>query len=120
MLAHIPESPIPQPDNLGRVPVSSPSRRRVHPDPGRRSKDKPQRDEARRLLEHLRDRYGDLAFRDTTYRAIATAMLSPHSPDALEVGKIAPEISGVDVTGSAVQLSDHRGKIVLLDFWGDW
>jgi len=29
-------------------------------------------------------------------------------------------ISGVDVTGSAVQLSDHRGKIVLLDFWGDW
>jgi len=47
-------------------------------------------------------------------------MLSPHSPDALEVGEIAPEISGVDVTGSAVQLSDHRGKIVLLDFWGDW
>ena len=86
----------------------------------RRSKDKPQTDRARRLLEQLRDQYGDLGFRDTTYRAIATAMLSPHSPDALEVGEIAPEISGVDVTGSAVQLSDHRGKIVLLDFWGDW
>ena len=86
----------------------------------RRSKDKSQTDQVRRLLEKLRDRYGDLAFRDTTYRAIATAMLSPHSPDALEVGKIAPEISGVDVSGSAVHLSDHRGKIVLLDFWGDW
>ena len=86
----------------------------------RRSKDKDDTDQARRLLEQLRDRYGKLAFRDTTYHAIATAMLSPHSPDVLEVGKVAPEISGVDVSGAPVHLSDHRGKIVLLDFWGDW
>ena len=47
-------------------------------------------------------------------------MRSPHSKDSLEVGQPAPEITGVDVHGTAMKLSDFRGKIVLLDFWGDW
>jgi peroxiredoxin len=38
----------------------------------------------------------------------------------LAVGKPAPEIEGVDVDGVAFKLSDYRGKVVLLDFWGDW
>ncbi len=35
-------------------------------------------------------------------------------------GKKAPDISGVDLDGVAFKLSDYRGKIILLDFWGDW
>ncbi len=37
-----------------------------------------------------------------------------------EVGNLAPEIRGQDVDGVAFKLSDYRGKVVLLDFWGDW
>jgi len=38
----------------------------------------------------------------------------------LSVGGVAPEITGKDVFGKPLKLSDFRGKIVLLDFWGDW
>jgi len=37
-----------------------------------------------------------------------------------EVGNQAPEIIGEDVDGKKFKLSDYRGKVVLLDFWGDW
>jgi hypothetical protein len=38
----------------------------------------------------------------------------------LAVGTPAPEIDGVDVDGVNFKLSDYRGKVVLLDFWGFW
>jgi hypothetical protein len=38
----------------------------------------------------------------------------------LTVGKEAPEIEGEDAGGETFRLSDYRGKVVLLDFWGDW
>jgi hypothetical protein len=38
----------------------------------------------------------------------------------LEAGKPAPEIAGEDVDGVKFKLSDYRGKVVLLDFWGHW
>jgi hypothetical protein len=38
----------------------------------------------------------------------------------LGIGKVAPEIEGKDVDGKAFKLSDYRGKVVALDFWGDW
>ncbi len=38
----------------------------------------------------------------------------------LSVGRTAPEIEGVDVEGVPFKLSDYRGKVVLLDFWGFW
>lgn len=37
-----------------------------------------------------------------------------------EVGNLAPEINGKDMDGVAFKLSDYRGKVVMLDFWGDW
>ena len=36
------------------------------------------------------------------------------------VGKPAPEISGRDVDGKPVRLSDFKGKVVLIDFWATW
>lgn len=38
----------------------------------------------------------------------------------LVVGCEAPEIKGVDYAGKEIRLSDYRGKVVLLPFWGMW
>ncbi len=35
-------------------------------------------------------------------------------------GDVAPEIAGLDINGVPFRLSDYRGKVVVLDFWGDW
>lgn len=36
------------------------------------------------------------------------------------VGNQALDIEGEDLDGKFFKLSDYRGKVVLLDFWGDW
>lgn len=36
------------------------------------------------------------------------------------VGQTAPDIDGEDLDGVKFKLSDYRGKVVVLDFWGDW
>ena len=36
------------------------------------------------------------------------------------VGKPAPEIEGEDADGVRFKLSDYRGKVVMVDFWGHW
>jgi hypothetical protein len=38
----------------------------------------------------------------------------------LSIGKTAPEIAGEDIDGNPMKLTDYRGKVVVLDFWGDW
>jgi hypothetical protein len=38
----------------------------------------------------------------------------------LQPGKVAPDIVGEDIDGKPMKLSDFRGKVVLLDFWGFW
>jgi thiol-disulfide isomerase/thioredoxin len=38
----------------------------------------------------------------------------------LAIGKPAPEIDGVDLAAKPMKLSDHRGKVVVLVFWGTW
>lgn len=38
----------------------------------------------------------------------------------LQPGQQAPETVGTDLTGKPMRLSDFRGKVVLLSFWGDW
>ena len=50
----------------------------------------------------------------------ALAAAAPHDPKDLEIGKKAPEIEGKDVDGKSFKLSEYRGKVVVLDFWGDW
>jgi cytochrome oxidase Cu insertion factor (SCO1/SenC/PrrC family) len=43
---------------------------------------------------------------------------APAAP--LAVGKEAPELQGTDQDGKPFKLSEYRGKVVLLDFWGNW
>jgi thiol-disulfide isomerase/thioredoxin len=38
----------------------------------------------------------------------------------LSLGKEAPEIAGEDDEGRRMKLSEFRGKVVVLDFWGEW
>ena len=56
---------------------------------------------------------------------LATKVFVAHEKKVLaklrvSVGKEAPEIEGPDIDGESFKLSDYRGKVVLLDFWGDW
>lgn len=74
----------------------------------------------RKSMERLRADYGELRWRAITYEEIATAYLEPHGEAKLAVGEVAPDIDGVGIDGRPMKLSDHRGKVVVLDFWGDW
>lgn len=38
----------------------------------------------------------------------------------LKLGGIAPEIDGNDLEGKRLKLSDYRGKVVMVVFWGSW
>jgi cytochrome oxidase Cu insertion factor (SCO1/SenC/PrrC family) len=46
----------------------------------------------------------------------------PSAPPAAgpKVGQPAPDIDGTDQDGKSFKLSDYKGKVVLLDFWGNW
>jgi len=74
----------------------------------------------RALLERLGKEYADEKYRATTYGAMAKAHLNVHDKATLKVGQPAPEIEGINHEGKPLKLSDFRGKVVVLDFWGDW
>jgi peroxiredoxin len=38
----------------------------------------------------------------------------------MRVGDTCPEIVGTDPNGKQIRLSDYRGKVVLVSFWGTW
>lgn len=38
----------------------------------------------------------------------------------LQIGMVGPDIEGEDIDGVQFKLSDYRGKVVVLDFWGNW
>jgi cytochrome oxidase Cu insertion factor (SCO1/SenC/PrrC family) len=38
----------------------------------------------------------------------------------LAIGKTAPEIEAEDLDGNKFKLSEYRGKVVVIDFWGNW
>ena len=40
--------------------------------------------------------------------------------ERLQIGMLAPEIEGSDSEGKAFRLSESRGQVVVLDFWGFW
>lgn len=40
--------------------------------------------------------------------------------ERLQIGMEAPDIVGEDLDQVPFKLSDYRGKVVVIDFWGDW
>jgi cytochrome oxidase Cu insertion factor (SCO1/SenC/PrrC family) len=56
-------------------------------------------------------------------QAVAPAKAQQQQPrpePGPKVGETARDISGEDVDGKSFKLSDYRGKVVVLDFWGFW
>lgn len=75
--------------------------------------------EAEKFFERTISEYGDVKRpngRTLADGAKATLFEMRH----LVLGKTAPEIEGEDIDGKRFKLSDYRGKIVVLDFWGNW
>jgi hypothetical protein len=76
--------------------------------------------EAQTRFERLAKDYGDLSARqNSTMKELAHIKLDALR-DPVTVGKAVPEIEGEDIDGKKFKLSDYRGKVVLLDFWGNW
>lgn len=52
--------------------------------------------------------------------AAALSLLLSAPAGATSVGEIAPDFTRPDFTNEQLQLSAHRGKLVLLNFWATW
>lgn len=77
--------------------------------------------EAEAIYEKLARDYSDcpaLRGGNRTLGDVAQATL--HELRTLRVGKKAPDIVGEDLDGKRFKLSDSRGKVTLLVFWGTW
>ena len=77
-----------------------------------------ERAEAEKLFEDLVAHYADVKSYKRTMDDLAKGEL--FEMRHLAIGQVAPEIEGADVDGKNFKLSDYRGKVVVIDFWGDW
>lgn len=74
--------------------------------------------EAEKLLEDVAANYADVkGYRSTLADMAKGDLFELHH---LAIGMTAPDIDGEDVEGRKFKLSDYRGKVVVIDFWGDW
>lgn len=70
------------------------------------------------LTDDEKLKLAEIVARKKTLGGQATARLDEmHN---LTIGKPAPEIDGIDFDGKPLKLSDYRGKVVVLVFWGSW
>jgi hypothetical protein len=73
---------------------------------------------AEKLFEEVVANYSDVSsYRSTIAEAAKGELFEIRS---LAIGQVAPEIEGSDADGKNFKLSDYRGKVVVIDFWGDW
>ncbi len=74
--------------------------------------------EAEKLFEQVAEKYGDLPhYRGSLAKAAQGDLFEIRN---LVIGKVAPDIEGEDIDGKTFKLSDYRGKVVVIDFWGHW
>jgi peroxiredoxin len=45
---------------------------------------------------------------------------NPQPPEGRRVGDTCPQVAGMDVDGKPVKLTDYKGKVVMISFWGTW
>jgi len=74
--------------------------------------------EAENMLQLAVEKYGEVSTPQGSVGDQAKEILADIKQ--LGYGKLAPDIEGVDVDGKSFKLSDYLGKVVLLDFWGNW
>ncbi|MBL8857005.1 MAG: redoxin domain-containing protein [Planctomycetes bacterium] len=82
--------------------------------------DKPEKKaQTRAWFERLSKEFGDLkSAYGKDYKSIAAGFL--FELDHLQIGQIPPDFEAIDENGVKFKLSDYRGKVVVLDFWGFW
>jgi hypothetical protein len=73
-----------------------------------------ERKEATAILREL------AASPDTPAKIAAAVAEDLYLLDRLGIGATAPDFTAVDADGVSFRLSDYRGKVVVLDFWGFW
>jgi hypothetical protein len=74
--------------------------------------------EAEKYLNLVIEKFADLKYSRGTMGEFAQKELDQDR--IFGIGKVAPDIAGEDIQGKAFKLSDYRGKVVAIDFWGDW
>ena len=74
--------------------------------------------EREEVYQRLLTEYSDIEINDTKLGDVAEKRL--FRMRHLSVGKVAPDIQGEDIAGKPMKLSDYRGKVVMLTFWGHW
>ncbi|MSR62022.1 MAG: redoxin domain-containing protein [Planctomycetes bacterium] len=74
------------------------------------------RAEAEALLVRIEKEYSDVDFNAMTGKQFAAG--ARHEIQALRVGQVAPDFELADQDGVRFKLSDYRGRVVVLDFWG--
>lgn len=74
------------------------------------------RAEAEQLLALIEREHGASDFIGMTGAEFAAG--ARHEITQLRVGQVAPDFEASDEAGTRFKLSDYRGQVVLLDFWG--
>jgi peroxiredoxin len=77
------------------------------------------RAESEKLFERVIDKYGEIPHptHGTLEKYARRHLLAMRKP--VDEDRVAPPISGEDVAGKKLRLSDFKGNVVLLDFWAN-
>ena len=70
------------------------------------------------LYERAKADFGDVVFRGDKMANVAEGAM--FGLKYLRPGKPVPEVEGPDMDGKTFKISDYKGKVVMLDFWGHW
>lgn len=70
------------------------------------------------VYQRMADSFADVDIGDQKMGEIASRAL--FRIRHLSIGRVAPEIENEDISGKQFKLSDYRGKVVMLSFWGHW
>jgi len=81
--------------------------------------------EAEAVYEDAAAKYGDVVLYTNPTTKKSTTIADRVVGELFEIrnlaiGKAVPDIEGEDLDGKSFKLSDYRGKVVVLDFWGNW
>jgi AhpC/TSA family len=81
--------------------------------------------EAETAFEEAAAKYGDVVLYTNPRTMKKTTIADQVAGELFEIrnlaiGKTAPDIVADDLDGKPFKLSEYRGKVVVLDFWGNW
>ena len=75
-------------------------------------------EKAIKYFERAKAEFGDVVYQgDKLANQAEGAMFSLKY---LKTGMPVPEIEGPDMDGKTFKISDYKGKVVMIDFWGHW